>query len=277
MQGYSEEMKKKRHEAQVSELNRMIAKFHALRTEGEGRVVDDEVETLREELKETRRQRDECMKHAQELKRENQELKTQIETGGPAVVELGSSKKAKLREQTTGDDEVNKWKNIARDCLEDGIPRGMTSKKAAFVAIILAQLPGQQHLQKLVSKHKLIVEMLKLRAKHFNYIEDLTIDRKEMEHDAIQYVIDLLEEEKPLDMQSCKAKMESFDKNLQWLKTLTKKQKEPVTVGKKRGPEFAECRVCGKVGGRLLCEETHPHRVFCGLVCQSKFYYSSSE
>lgn len=272
--GYEKQVEERRKKEQVRELNQVIAKFRALRTEGAGGDARNEVETLREELKETRRQRDQCMNRAEELKRENQELKkNQIESGGPAVVEYGS-KRTKVRESTEQDEEVNKWKNIAKDCLEDGIPRGMTLEKAKYIKTLCDRLSEQEHWQKIINNNETVIDKLERLVKYFGY-NPKSEDTDEMKKEANKYFKRLLEGEFSSGNFGNKAK--SFSKNMRWVNELLKtKEEEEQTVGKKRTVvDLTLCRVCGKVGGRLLCEETPPHRVFCGLVCQSKFYYSS--
>lgn len=280
---YQQEGEEKRKNKQEIELNQVLDKLRRLATqEGGG---DAEVEKLMNELEETRQQRDKWMKHTQELKLENQELKNQIKTGGPAVVELGSSKKAKLTEETTGNDEVNKWKRMVLNCLSKDIPTGMTVQKAAFVKILLiqqlqeAKSTEKNHWNKILDKFNGIQSNLNLLQDTFK-IQKTSPDMIEMQKDAIEYIIELLKEERPLDIKSCEEKMNFCDNNIQKFQNLVK-PREVIDLTKKRPlkdvNDVTECRVCGKVGGRLLCEETHPYRVFCGLVCQSKFYYSSSE
>ena len=284
MEGYFEEVEKKRRGEQVRELDQVIAKFRALRTEGAGGGAQNEVEKLRKELDVANRQIKEWETLSKQLgealdkeRDKVDELKSEIELLEPEPTSIvGPVKKIKTGEDVTDNENLKECREQLRSCLESDIPANMSLTR---LRIINEYIDDNIHdeikpdMSNLTKKYKKIEDKLWLLRKYFpNEYEEEEEVTKISKSNALTFLFDDIKQEiKEASQVKDKANI------LKQVNTILEREifrlNPPDTSTKKRQFEDTKCRVCRKVGGRLLCEETPPHRVFCGLVCQSKFYY----
>jgi flagellar biosynthesis chaperone FliJ len=273
---YTKTLSEERHKQQMNELNQVISKIRTLRTDDRGGA---EVEELRGELEETQRQIKECEilseKLGKELDKErdkNDELENRIEllSLGPATLSI---KKIKTGEDATDNENLKKCKEQLRSCLESDIPPNMSLARLHVINEYLDDnigIDAKPEMGNLLTKYKKIEEKLQLLKEYYpnEYEEEEIVDT--IKRNALTFLYEDIRQEIS-EVNQGKIKLMVLNQVSVILQRNISRL-DPELYKKKRQFDETKCLVCGKVGVRL-CEETSPHRVFCGLVCQSKFYY----
>lgn len=275
---YYLQLQESRFKQQKNELEEVISRIGRGGGGGEELKVQlkeaqNEARQLRNKLKMTENELEKEKEVNRRLTEENEQLKQKPSTQKPL-------KRPTIdpNEITSGGQDAEMFKKLYLECVRKNVHKEIPLKSAKIIKDYLDKMDADEKvaLEDIANQYDKTVESLKILEEDDN---DIPNNRQMI--NALNILFEDIEKEmiKAIDKQQTilgnPVILEKFvlPELREKIKSLSAKES---TITKKKSlkrPDRLDCRVCGYAGGRLLCEETPPHRVFCGESCQSKFYF----